>query len=133
MAFIHFIGGFRAVVLTDTIQGTVMILGTIVLLVGVVYHLGGVESAVNKLTEIDPSLISLYGPNEMLDFQFMASFWILVCFGVVGLPHTAVRCMAFKDSKSLTSRHAYWDDCPFSHYVWYALGGRLRSCGCTLI
>ena len=78
-----FIGGFRAVVLTDTIQGTVMILGTIVLLVGVVYHLGGVESAVNKLTEIDPSLISPYGPNEMLDFQFMASFWILVCFGVV--------------------------------------------------
>ena len=45
-----FIGGFRAVVLTDTIQGTVM---------------------------------------------------IFVCFGVVGLPHTAVRCMAFKDSKAL--------------------------------
>lgn len=67
----------------------------------VVYHLGGVESAVNKLTEIDPSLVSPYGPNEMLDFQFMASFWILVCFGVVGLPHTAVRCMAFKDSKAL--------------------------------
>ena len=60
--------------LTDTIQGTVMIFGTIVLLVGVIYHLGGVESAVNKLTEIDPSLVSPYGPNEMLDFQFMASF-----------------------------------------------------------
>ena len=96
-----FIGGFRAVVLTDTIQGTVMILGTIVLLVGVIYQVGGVESAVKKLTEIAPSLVSPYGPNEMLDFQFMASFWILVCFGVVGLPHTAVRCMAFKDSKAL--------------------------------
>ena len=96
-----FIGGFRAVVLTDTIQGTVMILGTIVLLVGVIYQVGGVESAVKKLTEIDPSLVSPYGQNEMLDFQFMASFWILVCFGVVGLPHTAVRCMAFKDSKAL--------------------------------
>ena len=59
------------------------------------------KSAVKKLTEIDPSLVSPYGPNEMLDFQFMASFWILVCFGVVGLPHTAVRCMAFKDSKAL--------------------------------
>ena len=96
-----FIGGFRAVVLTDTIQGTVMILGTIVLLIGVIYQVGGVESAVKKLTEIDPSLVSPYGPKDMLDFQFMASFWILVCFGVVGLPHTAVRCMAFKDSKAL--------------------------------
>lgn len=96
-----FIGGFRAVVLTDTIQGTVMILGTIILLVATIYAAGGVESAVGKLNEIDPHLISPYGPNDMLGFQFMASFWILVCFGVVGLPHTAVRCMAFKDSKAL--------------------------------
>lgn len=96
-----FIGGFRAVVLTDTIQGTVMILGTIVLLIGVIYAAGGVEGAVTKLTEIDPHLVSPYGPNEMLSFQFMASFWVLVCFGVVGLPHTAVRCMAFKDSRAL--------------------------------
>ncbi|WP_373101065.1 MULTISPECIES: sodium/pantothenate symporter [Pasteurellaceae] len=96
-----FIGGFRAVVLTDTIQGTVMILGTVILLVGTIYAAGGVESAVQKLTEINPELVTPYGPNDMLDFQFMASFWILVCFGVVGLPHTAVRCMAFKDSKAL--------------------------------
>lgn len=96
-----FIGGFRAVVLTDTIQGTVMILGTVILLVAVIYAAGGAESAVAKLTEIDPHLVSPYGPNDMLSFQFMASFWVLVCFGVVGLPHTAVRCMAFKDSKAL--------------------------------
>lgn len=96
-----FIGGFRAVVLTDTIQGTVMILGTIILLVATIYAAGGVESAVQKLNEIDPHLTSPYGPNDMLGFQFMASFWVLVCFGVVGLPHTAVRCMAFKDSKAL--------------------------------
>ncbi|AZI15090.1 sodium/pantothenate symporter [Avibacterium paragallinarum] len=96
-----FIGGFRAVVLTDTIQGTVMILGTIILLGATIYAAGGAESAVQKLNEIDPHLTSPYGPNDMLGFQFMASFWILVCFGVVGLPHTAVRCMAFKDSKAL--------------------------------
>ena len=96
-----FIGGFRAVVLTDTIQGTVMIVGTLILLGGTLYALGGVENAMHQLTEIDPALVSPYGPDEMLGFQFMASFWVLVCFGVVGLPHTAVRCMAFKDSKAL--------------------------------
>ncbi len=31
----------------------------------------------------------------------MMSFWILVCFGVIGLPHSAVRCFAYKDSKAL--------------------------------
>ncbi|MEH8044459.1 sodium/pantothenate symporter, partial [Gallibacterium anatis] len=96
-----FIGGFRAVVLTDTIQGTVMILGTIILLFGVIYAAGGIEKAMTTLSEIDPALVSPYGPNEMLSFSFMASFWVLVCFGVIGLPHTAVRCMSYKDSKAL--------------------------------
>lgn len=31
----------------------------------------------------------------------MMSFWVLVCFGVIGLPHAAVRCMSYKDSASL--------------------------------
>lgn len=96
-----FIGGFRAVVLTDAIQGTVMILGTVILLGGVIYAAGGVGAAVDKLATIDPALVSPYGPNEMLSFSFMASFWVLVCFGVIGLPHTAVRCMSYKDSKAL--------------------------------
>lgn len=57
-----------------------MILGTIILLIGTIYA-GGVESAVQKLTEIDPHLVSPYGQNEMLDFQFMASldFGVLRC------------------------------------------------------
>lgn len=96
-----FIGGFRAVVLTDTIQGVVMILGAVLLLGGVIYAAGGVESAVEKLAMIDPALVSPYGPNDMLGFSFMASFWILVCFGVIGLPHTAIRCMSYQDSKAL--------------------------------
>lgn len=103
VGFYTFIGGFRAVVLTDTIQGSIMIIGTIILLAATIYAAGGVESAVQKLTAIDPHLVTPYGPNDMLDFHFMASFWILICFGVVGLPHTAVRCIAFKDSKALHS------------------------------
>lgn len=96
-----FIGGFRAVVLTDTLQGMVMIVGTIILLVAVIYTAGGVESAVSTLESIDPALVSPYGPNGMLSFQFMASFWVLVCFAVIGIPSTVVRSMAYKDSKAL--------------------------------
>ncbi|OOH92409.1 sodium/panthothenate symporter [Pasteurellaceae bacterium 15-036681] len=97
-----FIGGFRAVVLTDTIQGFVMVVGTILLLGGVLYATGGVENAVNQLEAINPQLIQPYGIDERpLDFTFMTSFWVLVCFGLIGLPHLAVRSMAYKDSKAL--------------------------------
>ncbi|MBE2893921.1 sodium/pantothenate symporter [Spirabiliibacterium falconis] len=103
VALYTFIGGFRAVVLTDTLQGAVMILGTLILLSGVIYATGGIENAMATLESIDPSLVTPYGPNGMLGFEFMASFWVLVCFGVVGLPHTVIRTMAYKDSKALHS------------------------------
>ncbi|MBV7388824.1 sodium/pantothenate symporter [Pasteurellaceae bacterium TAE3-ERU1] len=103
VALYTFIGGFRAVVLTDTLQGAVMILGTLILLSGVIYATGGIEQAMATLHSIDPALVTPYGPNDMLGFEFMASFWVLVCFGVVGLPHTVIRTMAYKDSKALHS------------------------------
>ncbi|WP_394167641.1 sodium/pantothenate symporter [Photobacterium piscicola] len=95
------IGGFRAVVMTDTIQGIMMIIGTIALLVGIVHTGGSIGALVTKLHNIDPALISPYGPQHFLSQPFMLSFWILVCFGVIGLPHAAVRCMSYKDSRSL--------------------------------
>lgn len=97
-----FIGGFRAVVLTDTIQGLVMVVGTLLLLGGVIYAAGGIESAITRLEAINPQLTEPYGIDERpLDFTFMTSFWVLVCFGLIGLPHLAVRSMAYKNSQAL--------------------------------
>ncbi len=78
-----------------------MLLGTILLLVGVIHAAGGLESAVDKLQHIDPQLVSPQGADHILSPAFMTSFWVLVCFGVIGLPHTAVRCISYKDSKAV--------------------------------
>ncbi|MGC6342817.1 sodium/pantothenate symporter [Bisgaard Taxon 45] len=99
-----FIGGFRAVVLTDTIQGLIMMIGTFLLLFGVIYAGGGVSQIIDTLETIDPRLITPYGIEARpLDFTFMASFWVLVCFGLLGLPHTVIRAMSYKNSKALHS------------------------------
>ncbi|UTV27582.1 sodium/pantothenate symporter [Photobacterium atrarenae] len=95
------IGGFRAVVMTDTLQGIMMIIGTLALLGGIIHAGGSVGELITELHRIDPDLISPYGPDQFLSQPFMLSFWILVCFGVIGLPHAAVRCMSYKDSRSL--------------------------------
>ncbi|MFU0904479.1 sodium/pantothenate symporter [Kluyvera cryocrescens] len=94
-------GGFRASVLNDTMQGMVMLIGTIVLLVGVVHAAGGLHNAVETLEQIDPKLVSPQGADDILTPTFMTSFWVLVCFGVIGLPHTAVRCIWYKASKAV--------------------------------
>lgn len=95
------IGGFRAVVMTDTVQGVMMIIGTLALLIGIVHAGGSIGEMITTLHQTDPALITPYGPNEFLTQPFMLSFWVLVCFGVIGLPHAAVRCMSYKSSQSL--------------------------------
>ncbi|XBS69418.1 sodium/pantothenate symporter [Acerihabitans sp. KWT182] len=95
------VGGFRAGVLNDAFQGLVMLLGTFILLFGVIHAAGGLSAAVTKLHQIQPALTAPTGADHILSPPFMASFWILVCFGVIGLPHTAVRCISYRDSKAV--------------------------------
>ncbi len=67
-------GGFRASVLNDTLQGLVMLVGTIVLLVGVIHAAGGLSQAVDTLHALDPKLVTPQGADDILSPAFMTSF-----------------------------------------------------------
>lgn len=96
------IGGFRAVALTDTLQGVVMTIGTIVLFIFAVRAGGGVENIITSMRQVDPGLITPFGVQEgFMTKAWVTSFWILVGFAIVGLPSIAVRAMSYKDSRSL--------------------------------
>jgi sodium/pantothenate symporter len=98
-------GGFTAVVITDTIQGLVMTLGTFLLLFFSLKAANFSVAEINaNLAERLPNawnnLTGVFSPGALL------SFWILVGFGTIGLPSTAVRAMGFKSTKNLHS--AMW-------------------------
>lgn len=95
------IGGFRAVALTDTIQGVVMFVGTLILLIAVIISGGGVSNIISNLMTENPNLITPYGQDGQLTSLYVSSFWILVGVGVVALPQVAVRAMSYRDSKSM--------------------------------
>ena len=95
------IGGFRAVALSDTVQGMIMLVGTIILLVGTIIAGGGMSNIMAELVEINPNLISPFGSEQELTPIYVSSFWILVGVGVIGLPQIAVRAMSYKDSKAM--------------------------------
>lgn len=95
------IGGFRAVAITDSIMGTVMLVGTIVILVGTIIAGGGITAIMTELKEIDPNLLTPFGTSGTLTPRYVSSFWILVGIGVVGLPQISVRAMGYKDSKAM--------------------------------
>ena len=100
------IGGFKAVVITDTIQGFIMACGTFLLLFFVIRAGGGMDNilAFNAANNPGWDLIGKgpYGADiAALRPGYLISFWVLVGVGVLGLPQTAVRSMGFKDTESL--------------------------------
>ena len=99
-------GGFKAVVITDTIQGFVMACGTFLLLFYVLHAGGGLENIIEFNNANNPGW-DLIGKGEFgaevaaLRPGYLISFWVLVGVGLLGLPQTAVRSMGFKDTESL--------------------------------
>ena len=94
-------GGFTAVVITDTIQGIIMCVGTFLFIFFVLQAgggLAGIDAGLsNNLPEVYDDLTGVYTPGALL------SFWVLVGVATIGLPQTAVRCMGFKSTKNLKS------------------------------
>lgn len=95
------VGGFRAVAITDGIQGIIMFLGTLILLIAVIVTGGGVPQIMEDLRAENMNLITPFGADGGLTPAFVSSFWILVGVGVIALPQIAVRAMSYKNSRSL--------------------------------
>lgn len=93
-------GGFRAVALTDAVQGLVMLAATGVLFLVLLKQGNGMENIMRKVAEVNPDMLTPSSGGN-IGQPFILSFWMLVGIGVLGLPATTVRCMGFKDSKAM--------------------------------
>ncbi|MGL5428798.1 MAG: sodium/pantothenate symporter, partial [Cetobacterium sp.] len=94
------IGGFRAVALTDAIQGGVMLVASGILFFTMLKVGGGMENIMRSIEQTNPSLLTPDAGGAIAK-PFILSFWMLVGVAILGLPATSVRCMGFKDSKSM--------------------------------
>ncbi|MEG6617426.1 sodium/solute symporter [Peptococcaceae bacterium 1198_IL3148] len=93
------LGGYRAVALTDFIQGSIMLFGVAMLLWYVIKapEVGGILPAVQKLTAIDPGLTAIVSPGWIS----VASLVILTSLGAWGLPQMVQKFYAIKDEQSI--------------------------------
>lgn len=106
------VGGFRAVVVTDMIQGIIMTCGTFLLLFFILKTGGGLHHLTSQLNQINPGWNLMgkghYGKGIIaLQPGYLISFWVLVGIATLGLPQTAVRCMGFKDTRSMHRAMVY--------------------------
>lgn len=106
-------GGYRAVVLTDTLCAVLMLAGMFALAYGIASETGGFPEAMQAAAAASdaahPDRIgSFLSPTAggTLPIALLASAWILVGFGTVGLPQSAVRAMSYQSSSDL--HQAMW-------------------------
>ena len=107
-------GGFTAVVWSDVFQGTLMVVGLVALPIIGLLEIGGVTNIIDSLKAIDPHLLTLHGPGEVVDGAVVPSTggWSTgTIFAVVGLaaigigfwgsPQVFVRYISMKSEKAI--------------------------------
>lgn len=95
------IGGFKGVVLVDTIHGIVMLLGSAVFFVFILVRAGGMSSFMESITTVDPNLASVTGGKTTGLFVAFLLSWLGSGFMGFGNPHISVRAMGMKSEKEM--------------------------------
>lgn len=94
------VGGFRGVAVTDALCGIAMLVGIAVLAGGIFSAGGGYENVMNTIQANRPELLEPFAGGAMpLSLYFTQ--WLLVGVLTFCLPQSVVRCMGYKDTKSL--------------------------------
>ena len=94
-------GGLKNILITDMIQGLIMIFSTIILLYSVISYGSGIENITNNLLNINEKILTPFGANGSLTPSYVSSFWVLVGVGVIGIPQIAINSMLYKNKRSL--------------------------------
>src|SRR5699024_6888321 len=71
------IGGFRSVAVTDAVQGSIMFIGTLILLIATVIAGGGIPNIIADLQAENQNLITPFGADGEVTPADVSSFWWL--------------------------------------------------------
>ena len=93
-------GGYRAIALTDFIQGIVMVFGVGMLLFYVLSapEINGLVNGINNLAAKDPKLVTLFGSMGWVP---IISLVVLTSLGSWGMPQMVQKFYAIKDEASI--------------------------------
>lgn len=96
------IGGFKAIVYSDAIQGTVLLV--VIWLIGFtcIRAFGSAESLFAEVERIRPELLSVPGPNGLFTAQFLIASFLAIILIPVTQPQLTTRVVVMRNFKSLS-------------------------------
>ena len=94
-----FIGGFLAVVWTDTIQAILMLLALVIAPIAVITIGGGASAVIDRMELVNPESTSLFSELSFMSFISLIAWGL----GYFGQPHILSRFMAVENPAKLVS------------------------------
>lgn len=107
------VGGFNAVAITDTACAIIMLLGMFCLGYAIISKGGGMENIMATINEASAAAVATGEGHNMLSptaekagvatipVQLFITQWMLCGVCTLGLPQSNVRCLSYKDTKSV--------------------------------
>lgn len=97
-----FYGGFVAVAWSDVFQGSLMLLGLVVLPLYVFFHIGSVDIVHQKLQIMDPGLVNIWGTGGLTAINIATILgYAMIGLGFMGSPQVFVRFMSIKNEQEI--------------------------------
>lgn len=95
------IGGFRSVVLTDSVQGAFMVFGALALWCFGLKEVGGFSGLFASIKEVDGLLLTIPGPSNHGNTIMAISYAMHICTCMVVIPSLAQRAFTYPTSKDM--------------------------------
>jgi SSS family solute:Na+ symporter len=95
------IGGFKAMVYSDAIQGTILLVVLWLIAFTCINKLGGLQSMFDQVAVADAKLLSTPGPKGLFNWQFLLGSLIAVVMIPVTQPQMTTRLVVMKNLSSM--------------------------------
>jgi len=95
------IGGLRAIIHCDAIQGTILLIVIWLIALGCLRTLGGVASMFEQVGQANTALLSTPGPKGLFTPQFLIASFFAIVFITVTQPQVTTRLVIIKSEKTM--------------------------------
>ncbi len=95
------IGGLKAIIYSDALQGLLLLAVAWVIAYGCVSSFGGVKEMFEAVRQTNHALLSTPGPNGLFSAQFLLASFLAIIFLPITQPQLATRAIIMRDMRSM--------------------------------
>jgi SSS family solute:Na+ symporter len=95
------IGGLKAIMYSDVIQGTVLLVVTWIIAIGCVKYFGGIGQMFDAVKQTDSALLSTPGPKGLFTPQFLIASFLAILVMPITQPQLTIRIAIMRNTSQL--------------------------------